>query len=451
MYDQFEDDWTPKLPLQVYLQHLKHSEELDHITSRSKLHYLPDKKNYKTEKTSIGFDLANASTQVATQFNGHVSDDLRLRGIRGRTLGNAKQRRDHLLERLVLARDIRKVRNTLEKEEAALMTRLVKIHRFATCILHLENRTSECVSREGIKAALKGLQGDNKKEIIALVETEMNKTVFGKTDAAGQWKIPFENGKVANFSFCNQEAREVCDHLANILDTIHVHIKNEGLRTKWKEALHFFSSFMKLLRSRKPFTVTDILHLQNLIDCFFDIWHVIVGRDGYGNYMHCLDVGHVAEQLFIHGNLYLLSQQGWEAVNKKAKKIFFTKTSMGGGKGKYGKLLPILELFLRELYWRFGWADELFVRHVYPRKEGEKYQPLNIVDCYHQPALKSSGPKKVSDATLEGIVDSIISLGSEFDLPVEEGKAYFDELRESNDARYELIMNQLEKYAVSLS
>ena len=109
MYDQFEDDWTPKLPLQVYLQHLKHSEELDHITSRSKLHYLPDKKNYKIEKTSIGFDLANASTEVATQFNSHVSDDLTLQGIRGRSIGNAEQRRDHLLERLVLARNIRKV------------------------------------------------------------------------------------------------------------------------------------------------------------------------------------------------------------------------------------------------------------------------------------------------------------------------------------------------------
>ena len=81
--------------------------------------------------------------------------------------------------------------------------------------------------------------------------------------------------------------------------------------------------------------------------------------------MHLLDVGHVSDQLKLHSNLYRYSQQGWEAVNKKARKVYFTKTAMGGGSKSVGKLLPILEMFLRELFWRFGWADEFFLKHVY--------------------------------------------------------------------------------------
>ena len=186
MYDQFEDDGSPKLPVKVYLQNLKHSEEPDDITSKSKLHYKPNQKNYKKDKLNIMFNLANASTEVKTQFNLNVKSDLMLRDISVRTVGNAEQRRDHLLKRLIIGRKIRKVRNTLEKEEAALMTRLVKIRRFATCTLHLENRTAECVSQEVIRASLKGLAGEDKDAIKALVENDMNKTVFGKTDAAGQ-------------------------------------------------------------------------------------------------------------------------------------------------------------------------------------------------------------------------------------------------------------------------
>ena len=111
-----------------------------------------------------------------------------------------------------------------------------------------------------------------------------------------------------------------------------------------------FNAFISMLRARYDFDLGRVLDFQFCVDNFMDLWHKLTGRDGIGNYFHLLDVGHVADQLLMHGNLYKYLQQGWEAVNKKAKKIFLTKTAMGGGTGGFGKLLTILLLFLREMF-----------------------------------------------------------------------------------------------------
>ena len=82
---------------------------------------------------------------------------------------------------------------------------------------------------------------------------------------------------------------------------------------------------------------------------------------------------------------------------------------MGGGSKSIGKLLPILEMFLRELFWRFGWADVFFRKHVYPREEGEVYCALNLTGCYTQPV-------KEEDLNLPTTIKSLINIGSDFDV-----------------------------------
>ena len=129
-----------------------------------------------------------------------------------------------------------------------------------------------------------------------------------------------------------------------------------------------------MLNARHHFSHEKVLSVQKKIDEFFDVWKKQTSEDGYGNYMHSLDVGHVCDNLEDVGNLYRLSQQGWEVVNKKVKKVFFNQTAMGGGhNGPTSKLLPVFYLFLRKMYWKFGWADDYFKNHVYPRAEGEEY------------------------------------------------------------------------------
>ena len=138
------------------------------------------------------------------------------------------------------------------------------------------------------------------------------------------------------------------------------------------------------------------------------------------------------------------SQQGWEAVNKKAKKAYFTKTAMGGGIKKVGKLLPILQMFMREIFWRFGWADKFFREHMYPREEGDKYCPLDLRGEYARP---QDGFQDVKKADLQTIVESLVDLGDydcgedEADISLEQ---VLDELREDDSDEYDRIMSGFE-------
>lgn len=352
--------------------------------------------------------------------------------------------------RLNLQRRIKQVRNRIEKEEAAKVSRIVKLKDLVTCILHLENRTTECVIYHVLCAAFDGLSDDEKKAVKALIEKLLNETVFGNGESAGQWTVPYADGEVQKISLTNGEARAICERLPDVMESIHGHIENEVDRDDWRECVNMFTSIMEELRSRENFEDERIRVLQNRIDNFMDKWHRLSGRGGSGNYMHCLDVGHICDQLFLHRNLYRYSQQGWEALNKKAKKIFFTKTAMGGGRSKSGKLLPILELFLRELFWKFGWGDKLFTKHVYPRDEGEKYQSLEIEKCYHQPMFRSSrskSPKAISDEDLGEVIDSIINFGSDndlLDMLCDDGEDYLERLRGMDRERFDELATFIE-------
>jgi hypothetical protein len=59
------------------------------------------------------------------------------------------------------------------------------------------------------------------------------------------------------------------------------------------------------------------------------------------NYTHLLGSGHVADMLFHHRNLYVFSNQGWEALSMLVKQVYFCRTARGGGRHASRRLLPI--------------------------------------------------------------------------------------------------------------
>ena len=150
--------------------------------------------------------------------------------------------------------------------------------------------------------------------------------------------------------------------------------------------------------------------------------------------MHMLDVGHVCDSLLIEGNLYRFSQQGWEAINKKFRKIFFNQTAMGGGRGgSNSKLLPVFYFFLREMYWKFGWADNFFTKYVYPRAEGAEYTKLNIRDCYDRPT-------KLNNHQIELIAKALVA----YDPSVEgfdDSEAFAEILESVSEEEEQRILN----------
>ena len=60
-------------------------------------------------------------------------------------------------------------------------------------------------------------------------------------------------------------------------------------------------------------------------------------------------------------------------------------------------------------FWRFGWADEFFEKHVYPRVEGEKYTELNLDKVYTRPT-------SFTDAHIKTLAKAIVNLGDDFDM-----------------------------------
>lgn len=70
----------------------------------------------------------------------------------------------------------------------------------------------------------------------------------------------------------------------------------------------------------------------------------------------------MTEYLFHWRNLYVHSQQGWEAYNSLVKTFFFRRTQRGGagnqGKGKKSKLKSIARWLQRRVIWICGISYE---------------------------------------------------------------------------------------------
>ena len=78
-----------------------------------------------------------------------------------------------------------------------------------------------------------------------------------------------------------------------------------------------------------------------------------------------LGAGHISEYMFYHRNLYVHSQQGWEAFNSMLKTFYFRRTARGGARwGKRSRLAPIAKWLQRRMMWMLGIPFEDMERHV---------------------------------------------------------------------------------------
>ena len=132
-------------------------------------------------------------------------------------------------------------------------------------------------------------------------------------------------------SLTNTVTREICCNLHRILPLCHQHI-SVNMRAKWQLAFLLYNRSKSLLRSRYKFDETMVLEFQKTVDNFYDLWFELTAKDGTGNYMHMLATVHIGDQLTRFGNLYRYSQEGWESLNKKMKKIYSNQTALGGGR-----------------------------------------------------------------------------------------------------------------------
>ena len=96
---------------------------------------------------------------------------------------------------------------------------------------------------------------------------------------------------------------------------------------------------------------------------FFQDWIVLNdGLAGVTNYIHLLGSGHMSDYMFYWRNLYIHSQQGWEAFNSLLKTFFFRRTAHGGagnsGRSANSRLIPLARWLQRWLLWMLGYTEE---------------------------------------------------------------------------------------------
>jgi hypothetical protein len=116
---------------------------------------------------------------------------------------------------------------------------------------------------------------------------------------------------------------------------------------------------LDLLGKKTDFSDEDIVRFQWHVDLFYADWIELNQREGLTNYIHCLGSGHIAEYLFRWRNLYIHSNQGFEAWNKTFKRVFLYRTQRGGSagrnnQGEKSRLIPMAKWMLRRLVWMTG-------------------------------------------------------------------------------------------------
>jgi hypothetical protein len=112
---------------------------------------------------------------------------------------------------------------------------------------------------------------------------------------------------------------------------------------------------MNILIQHQDLEDKEIDKFQWSINQFTQGWIAInMGKAGVSNYIHHLNSGHISDYLLHWWNLYIHSQQGWEALNFAVKKYWFRNTSRGGQRGSGNRLLPLARWLQGRLVWMSG-------------------------------------------------------------------------------------------------
>jgi hypothetical protein len=157
----------------------------------------------------------------------------------------------------------------------------------------------------------------------------------------------------------------VIDHIEELVEFC---IPDEDEKIEWSLAIEFYRQGMVLLRKREDLTDDEIMGFQWQMDQFGYHWlELNMGLEGVTNYVHDLISGHISDYLFHWRNLYIHSQQGWEALNFAVKKYWFRCTNRGGGRGSKNRLVPLARWLQRRMIWMSGLSYEDIKKNV---KEG---------------------------------------------------------------------------------
>ena len=349
-----------------YSRHLLHTEELDIVVKRSLVKEDVNALEKYTDTKNIDYACDGVDKARDDRFILNVTMDLTLRGFKRQDLPPS---RDDLVAKLRdclnTGRTVRRCRNALEINEKALGKQVLNPGSLPCCILHAKMRMCEKIIQQIILAGMrKNATGQHFDNYCKKVEDMVNSEILSRTtcNEDGHWKVPLDKKdkkKLGDVKLSGPSADKFMAGFNHLVDACTSDYTPE-YREKWQLACSKFLVVIKLLESREEFSSDRVDAFQLQCDDFGHIFFALTGRDGMTNYFHILRSGHFSYFFRKYGNLYLLSQQGWENVNGTYKRTFHNNTQKGGGVGGSSKLAPVMYTLARAMLWRYGYLDKHF-------------------------------------------------------------------------------------------
>eukprot|EP00978_Attheya_sp_CCMP212_P012303 scaffold30567_cov28-Attheya_sp.AAC.1 len=367
----------------------------------------------RIDPASIHFDVSNASHQDRSSYSKLVNNDLRLRALNIR--GPLSERQKRLLEAQIEEKKVRLLQEAIAHGNKGRATALFTTLNNPPCILHMHNRIAlkklTVILKNGLSNALAGHldeklfsieelaslhESSTKKRFDAFVtkvEELFNTEVWGTPFAPTHWNLPVDDREKKILTLCldNERCKTVIDCFDIIIDFLLVPANQPAA---YKKCVDSFRSLMVKVRQKTPFSAEDIQSFQTTTDEWYQLWMRLEGREGCTNYTHLLGAGHVADMLFHHRNLYVFSNQGWEALNMLVKQVYFRRTARGGGRQASSRLLPIARWLQRRLVF-MAVTDEADLL-----KKLEEHTTTNAESAVEDPAVEGTNDDD-EEATFE--------------------------------------------------
>jgi hypothetical protein len=341
------------------------SENIDSFVKESKIDCSEDptgqpQGNARSDPKSIFFAYGQATSAVRNAYMIALASDLSLRNFP--TTGSLKEMQDRLKKALIKEYMLREVQKELDHGTVSEKTAMYLAINALPCILHLENRVGLKILtrllRIGLGRAKAGLiddLGSNQKDRIANflkgVEKRLNTVIWGSEDFPVRWSCPYDDKEKNIGTICldNERTRMAIDYLEELIVFC---IPDMDDQIEWSLTIEFYRQAMIQLRKKEDLSDEEILAFQWDIDQYGQHWiDINMGAEGVTNYVHDLISGHIADYLFHWRNLYIHSQQGWEALNFAVKKYWFRCTNRGGGRGSKNRLIPLARWLQRRMVW----------------------------------------------------------------------------------------------------
>ncbi len=148
-------------------------------------------------------------------------------------------------------------------------------------------------------------------------------------------------------------------------------LSNETKKEEWFALSIIYDQLIESARKEEDFTDEEISDFHDQCGVFMTAWVGVTNeRNHVSNYIHMIGSGHLVYYLKLYHNLYKkISNQGWEALNKKIKRVYFYNTNHGGSSGgrariEKGYVEPLWLFLARSTMWKIGVGIDFFLQQA---------------------------------------------------------------------------------------